>query len=366
MESRTLRGRTFGIINRVMDRHADDYGDTLPGIVIPAYQPDEVLIELVNQLLQYPYPFIIIVNDGSSPDSQLVFDALRKKPHTYVVTHAVNLGKGAALKTAFNHVLVYFPEACGVVTIDADGQHLPEDVFLVTKSLAAHPHQISLGVRSFENKVPLRSRFGNSVTKWIFNLLIGHKLQDTQTGLRGIPAPFMKELLLLKTGGYEFELEMLILGSQKSISYRQILINTIYKDNNRGSHFNPLVDSLKIYFVFLRFLMNSLISATIDIAAFVVAYQLEAGMWYSTVIGRLAGGGFNFLVNKIIVFKSHKTYWIELIKYISLLLVLMLISYILTIAIMDYMHLNVYIAKIVAHVILFLMSFATQRVLVFR
>ncbi len=79
------------------------------------------------------------------------------------------------------------PDVAGVVTADADGQHAPEDIERVADVLAAQPEALVLGARSFGDDVPLRSRFGNILTRGIMHALLGRKLTDTQTGLRGIP-----------------------------------------------------------------------------------------------------------------------------------------------------------------------------------
>src|SRR6185369_8570471 len=166
---------------------------------------------------------------------------------------AVNLGKGAALKTGINHALCTFPGLTGIVTADADGQHHPEDIRRVAETQREHPDALVMGARTFDADVPLRSRFGNILTRRLMQTLIGTKLQDTQTGLRGIPVGLAERLLLVEARGYEFELEMLIAARQAGVPVVEVPIRTIYEPGNKSSHFNPLTDSMKIYFVLLRF-----------------------------------------------------------------------------------------------------------------
>ena len=97
-------------------------------------------------------------------------------------------------------------------------------------------------------------------TRGIMHALLGQKLTDTQTGLRGIPASFLPKLLRQEATGYEFELEMLIAAHQLSIPIVEVPIRTIYEAGNKSSHFNPIVDSMKIYFVLLRFGSVSVLS----------------------------------------------------------------------------------------------------------
>src|SRR4029077_1048749 len=133
-------------------------------------------------------------------------------PQVVVLVHAVNRGKGNALKTAFNQFLLTTPvDSPGVVTADADGQHLPDDVRRVAERLERSRSSLVLGGRTFEGDVPFRSRFGNTVTRGVVRLLLGRPIFDTQPGLRGIPRGFLPELVSQAEGGhYEFELEMLV------------------------------------------------------------------------------------------------------------------------------------------------------------
>ncbi len=95
--------------------------------VIPAYNPDAKLVSLVASIREKDTDIpLLVVDDGSGFETQEIFDVLESKYHCIVVHHAVNMGKGRALKTALNEVLLRFPHVLGVVTLDADGQHLPE------------------------------------------------------------------------------------------------------------------------------------------------------------------------------------------------------------------------------------------------
>src|SRR5205823_1620722 len=130
-------------------------------IVIPAFQPEGPLADLVGALLNAGCQAIVVVNDGSGREFAARFEALTASPYVHVVHHAVNLGKGAALKTGMNYALVHFPDARGVVTADADGQHRPDDILRVAAKLQANPGALVMGVRAFAGEVPLRSRLGN-------------------------------------------------------------------------------------------------------------------------------------------------------------------------------------------------------------
>ncbi|MGZ3688161.1 MAG: glycosyltransferase family 2 protein, partial [Bdellovibrionota bacterium] len=242
-------------------------------LVIPAYEPSQELIPLVRGLVATVGLGILVVNDGSSPDKTALFSELSAMPEVTVIHHAVNLGKGAALKTAFNHALVHCPGLRGLITVDADGQHLPGDVKRLAEAIRSEPGSLHLGAREFKGKIPFRSRFGNELTRFVFKGLTGKKLKDTQTGLRAIPTQFVKTLLRVSTTGYDFETDMLILAIQSGVKIRETLIETVYLGNNESSHFDPLLDSARIYFVLIRFAFSSIATAGLDFLIFALCFS---------------------------------------------------------------------------------------------
>lgn len=227
-------------------------------IVIPAYQPTRALVELVATLSADGRP-IVVIDDGSSAASEALLRDVAAHPGVSVLTHAVNRGKGRALKTAFDHALQQSPtNTPGVVTADADGQHLAGDIRRVAERLeqqGVDGPAVILGSRSFATQVPLANRLGNLVTRRLFRLLTGRALTDTQTGLRGIPRAFLPDLLALKGERYEFELEMLTQAVESRWPLEEIPIATVYGSFAK-SHFQPFVDSLRIYRVFVRFALT--------------------------------------------------------------------------------------------------------------
>jgi len=212
-------------------------------VIIPAYEPEGVLVELVKSL-QANFERIVVVDDGSKT-ADSVFERVAQIDCVTLIRHDVNRGKGAALKTAFAAISKDFPDAAGVVTADADGQHLPEDIAAVAKSTLDHPDRFTLGVRAFDGNVPLRSRFGNAWSRWFFFLLTGTMVYDTQTGLRGIPAKFLPALCEMPGDRYEYEGRMLVAAARMKQKPEQVRIKTVYLEGNRTSHFNPIRDSLR-------------------------------------------------------------------------------------------------------------------------
>jgi len=333
-------------------------------IVIPAFEPTPALADLVADLSRDGDRQIVVVDDGSSAACRPIFDRVAALPHVVVLAHAVNRGKGHALKTAFNYFLLNAPpDSPGVVTADADGQHLPVDVRRVAERLERSPAALVLGGRTFDGAVPFRSRFGNTMTRGVVRLLLGRPIFDTQTGLRGIPRSFLPELVQAEGGHYEFELEMLVRATHRRMAIEEIPIQTVYGGAGQ-SHFNPLRDSLRIYFVFLRFLGLSIATAGIDYTVFAIAFMAGHSILGAMATARLVAGTFNFTCNRITVFKSRGPIVSEALKYALLVVALMTVSFSLVTSLV-YLGVNVYLSKVLAEGGLFIVSFALQNMLVF-
>lgn len=333
--------------------------------VIPAYNPSNQLLQIVNQLSDTCGCRIIVINDGSSSDHQKIFYSLKKLENVTVLSHAVNLGKGAALKTGLNYAYCEFPDSIGMVTVDADGQHLVKDAIKVSKTLIENCHSLVLGARTFQNNIPLKSRIGNTLTVRIFSFLVGKKLNDTQTGLRGIPRGMVPSLLKVESNGYEFELDMLLLCKYENREIVENPIDTIYIDNNKSSHFNPLVDSLKIYFVLFRFGFVSLITTLIDYTVFFLSYYIWNQLLFSQIISRAFAMIFNYTAVKNSVFYSQRRISDTFPKYLLLVIVSGAISYNLIKVIASRYGIPVIFAKATAESVIFIANFAVQRDLIF-
>ena len=225
-------------------------------VLIPALKPCDRLLRLLAGLMERePTLRVILVNDGSPPDCQGIFDQAASLPQIEVLSHPRNQGKGAALRTGIQRFLETALPSEILVTADADGQHLPEDILAVAAAAEKRPTSLVMGVRSFGEGVPWRSQFGNNLTRLVFQLFTHIDLQDTQTGLRVIPRSLMPRLMEVRAKRYSFELEMLLIAAREKTALFQTPIQTVYLDGNCDSHFNPILDSLRIYWVFVRYLM---------------------------------------------------------------------------------------------------------------
>lgn len=217
-------------------------------IVLPAYEPGEALCGLVDGLSGEFDP-IVVVDDGSASESAAAaFRRLENRRGVMLLRHAANRGKGAALKTAFARILADFPGVKGVVTADADGQHLPGDIRRVAEATLANPGRFTLGVRAFDGEVPFRSRLGNAWTQWEFFLLTGVMVRDTQTGLRGIPRDLLRQAAQIPGERYEYESRMLVAAARLRARPVQIPVATVYLDGNAASHYRPFADTVRTQF----------------------------------------------------------------------------------------------------------------------
>lgn len=211
-------------------------------LVIPAYKPPESLWEMVFRLEQVFYK-IIIVDDGSGEDYHGLFEKLTQSGKVELLKHRLNCGKGLALKTAFQYIIEHH-DNCNVITADADGQHRVGDIIKIAELTAFRSDALIIGCRNFKT-APLRNRFGNLSARGILRLLTKRNISDTQTGLRGIPACFLPELIGCPEVGYDFEMRMLMSAIMQGYQIVETDIETIYP-GDPVSHFSPLYDSMKI------------------------------------------------------------------------------------------------------------------------
>lgn len=214
--------------------------------VIPALDPPPTLLRDVRALRRGGLAPVIVVDDGSAISQHPLFDALAETPGVAVLRHGANQGKGRALRTALRYLLRRHPEVLGAVTMDADGQHLTDDAVRLADVLRRHPDSLVLGCRRLGAAAPWRSRIGNHIARRLFRVAGGLDLRDTQCGLRALPRAFLPALLTLPSRGYDFESDMLLLSRACGLPIREAPVSVRYVDGNAGSHFHPIMDSLRI------------------------------------------------------------------------------------------------------------------------
>lgn len=337
-------------------------------ILIPSYNPDQNLINLISSLSKNNWKKIIIVDDGSSNDTKYFFSDINKKFNVTILSHKENLGKGAALKTGFEFIQLNESNSIGVITVDADGQHLVKDIYKIANSANIEKNNVIFGVRRFNRETPFASLFGNRIISYLLNAISNIEIEDSQTGLRYIPNFVLNDLLKLSGQRYEFELECLITLKKMGLDIKQVQIETVYLDNNKSSHFRGLIDSSRVLLIFFRYSAISLSSFGIDILFFALTLSLFDSIFYATIFARVISGSFNFLLNKLIVFRSSslKSFNKELFLYLILWAFLAIASgALVSLSEESAMHITL-LSKVFVDTSLFFLAFYIQKNVVFK
>ena len=305
-------------------------------VVLPSFNPDEKLVGTVKGLLEEGIRDIVVVDDGSAEEHKKFFEEIRGFEGVEILTHEVNRGKGRAMKTAFAYIAENRPSINGVVTVDGDGQHLPKDIMRCIDLMEREKDKVILGVRDFSGpEIPLRSRFGNNMTRLVFRFACGIRISDTQTGLRAIPAQYLRFMAEVEGERYEYETNQLLSMKRNFIGMREVVIETVYIDDNDSSHFHPIRDSIRIYEVILKFIMSSLASFAVDIILFTVINLFLAGtetdatlrLLIATAGARIVSSLVNYTMNKKLVFRSDGAVGDSLFRYYLLCVCQMAASY---------------------------------------
>ncbi len=222
-------------------------------IVLPSLNPNEKFDRVLDGLLNAGFQKIVIVDDGSAPQNQVHFERAASFPVCRVIHHEVNKGKGRALKNGFRCAMEEFPDAAGVITIDGDGQHLTKDIIECGNRMLREKRNVVLGCRNFDLPgVPPRSVAGNKTTSKMFRIVYGIRLSDTQTGLRAIPREYLERFCAVEGERFEYETNMLLKMKRWGIRFSEQEIETVYEDENAGSHYNTVKDSWRIFKVMAR------------------------------------------------------------------------------------------------------------------
>lgn len=211
--------------------------------LVPAYQPDEKMVGVVKELKESGFT-VVAVNDGSGAAYDGVF---AQACADAVVPHDTNKGKGIALKTGLRYISEHYPADAVVVTVDADGQHLTEDVIRVADVAEQTENTVVLGSRRLKTDVPARSWWGNFYTRLFLRIFTPVRVYDTQTGLRGFRNTLSAPMTQVAGVRYEYEMNVLIEMEKLGVSFREVPIHVVYIGNNESSHFRTWYDTKRIY-----------------------------------------------------------------------------------------------------------------------
>ena len=240
-------------------------------ILIPAYKPDHLMIELLSNLKKEGFD-IVVVNDGSGPDYESVFKEAEQYAH--IINQNPNRGKGAALRLGFSYVNLHQEDHRYVITCDADGQHAIKDILAVNDKL----HQtdnVVLGSRKFDKSVPKRSRNGNFMSRLCRTLLTKEYVPDDQCGLRGFPLKDIFNIITLQGNHYEYEMNVICNLQIKRLKFEQVPIETIYLNDNSSSHFKPSLDTFRIQ----RTIWMNAVLPLVCVLISIVMMVIFCGLW---------------------------------------------------------------------------------------
>ena len=305
-------------------------------VLIPVYNPNEkIMQEFLGKLIK-KFTNIVFINDGCSKKHDKFMNNLAKSYP--VVKHSVNLGKGRGLKNGINYILENFSKAKVIVTADCDGQHSVEDIKKCSDIAKKNMDALVLGVRDFsDNLVPRRSKFGNVITRNVLYSFVGVKVSDTQTGLRAMSLNIAKKLIDVDGERYEYETNCLIETKSRNIPIKEVVIETIYINNNETSHFNPVKDSIRVYKLFASYLLFTLLAYIIETVIFNVnhaIYVMPLFLLFSKIVSSIIK----------IIFNNHINY-----KYI-------IVNYIISALILSFISSKVVLIKILIDIIMFILS----------
>lgn len=218
-------------------------------VVVPVYNHSGTLRQVVQTALAQ-HNQVLVADDGSTdmpPAHEGHFPPhhpLYGLPALYL-RHPRNLGKGAAIQSAARHA-----SALGmthIITIDADGQHDPEELPRFINAIAEYPSTLLMGARAFPKvHVPFSSRFGRAFSNFWFTVQTGQRLADTQCGYRAYPLSLFR-ILTFTENRYSFEVEVTVRAVWAGFAVRDIPVSVHYPSKDeRISHFKAIADNVRI------------------------------------------------------------------------------------------------------------------------
>ncbi len=336
-------------------------------VIIPAYKPGPVLVSLADQLWTAGCR-IIVVDDGSGEEYDAIFHKISNI--CVILRHSENLGKGAAIKTALSYIEEEMRDIDCVGIMDADGQHLTEDMLKLLAFARGHRRSLVLGVRQVGKQMPLKSRLGNRITRLVFRLLSGVRISDTQTGLRAFDAELVKEFLPVKGERYEYEMNVLMMAAKAEIPIEEVPVHTVYHDeSNSCSHFRSFRDSVRIYKDLLKFSFSSASSFVLDYCLFsllmIFLPHTAVMVFAANVLARFVSAFYNYGMNCRFVFHTRAKVRTAL-DYFALAAFILVMNNLILEFFVQVIHFSVYPAKLLTECLLFFISWLVQRYFIFR
>lgn len=210
-------------------------------VLIPTYNNDQTLLEVIEGVKKYASD-VLVVNDGSTDKTSSILDSIKG---IKVLHLPKNRGKGIALREGFKYALsLNYSHA---ITIDSDGQHMPEELPKFFEGIENNPQALIIGARNMDQEsVPGTSSFGHNFSNFWFKVETGIAPEDTQSGYRAYPI-FLFEKMRFFTSKFEFEIEVIVRAAWKGIPIEFIPVKVYYApEEERVSHFRKVPDFTRV------------------------------------------------------------------------------------------------------------------------
>lgn len=220
-------------------RHHDQ---PLIAVVIPAYN-EAATIRDVAASARACASLVIVVDDGSQDGTAETLSGL----DVVVLRNATNCGKGASLKRGMACALQR--GATAIITMDGDGQHMPQDSPRLLALAQDHPNDIIIGARLIDTEAfPRRRYYANQVANFFISWAAGYAIEDSQSGFRLYPAKLLQQprIAEIRAPGFAFESEILIEAARLGYESKPVAVAAVYGKERRASHFRPILDILRI------------------------------------------------------------------------------------------------------------------------
>ena len=213
-------------------------------VIVPTYNNEKTIVEVIRRIQSFTHN-IIVVNDGSTPETMSLITASFQDDRPDVVDYAPNRGKGYALMQGFRRALELGYRYA--ITIDSDGQHFPEDIPLFIEAFKGNRGSLIVGARNLTaDNMPSKNTFANKFSNFWFRLQTGIPLEDTQSGFRLYPLESIN-LRWPITPRYEAELELLVFSAWRGVPVMSVPVRVYYPpEDERVSHFRPFWDFFRI------------------------------------------------------------------------------------------------------------------------
>ena len=329
--------------------------------VIPCYNTSRACIDVVRRT-RGRVDRVIAVDDGSTDDT---LEALRETG-CEIVQLPVNQGKGVALRHGFEAALA--GEADYVVTLDGDGQHLPEEIDGLVAEAVRGDSDVVVGVRRI-SKMPVRSQFGNLWTKWLYRAQTGTTLPDTQSGFRVFKASAIRALMgRVRWARFDTEMDMLLKARRLGMRQTTAPISTVYIDENRLTKFRTLTDSMRVFFVVVRYAAGGVAAAVLEFVMFsAIVWGHPRRYLWALAVSRAAALVTHDLLSRYFAFRVGRRIGPrELSSYALVAAVNLLASYGLLCLLITILGLNAVLSKAISQSILFVLTFVLLQRFTFR